>query len=126
VTARLDGSLADFLVPTGVAGLSSNPYRSLDTTRRFGQLDLDAVHVPNSALVDQQPSGEASIAGRFDRSVALQCAESVGATAAIFEMTVEYAKDRLSFGRPIGSYQAIKHRLADMMVLLEAAKATAA
>jgi alkylation response protein AidB-like acyl-CoA dehydrogenase len=126
VTARLDGSLADFLVPTGVAGLSSDPYVSLDGTRRFGQLHLDAVHIPDSARVGQQGSGEASMARRFDRSVALQCAETVGATAAIFEITVEYAKDRLSFGRPIGSYQAIKHRLADMMVLLEAAKATAA
>ena len=126
VTARLDGSLADFLVPTGTAGVSSIPYGSLDVTRRYGQLLLDGVHLPAAALVGRWPNAGASIARRFDRSVALQCAETVGATAAIFEMTVEYAKERLSFGRPIGSYQAIKHRLADMMMLLEAAKATAA
>ncbi|HEX4217886.1 MAG TPA: acyl-CoA dehydrogenase [Acidimicrobiales bacterium] len=126
VTARLDGSLADFLVPSDTPGLSWVPYRSLDVTRRYGQLVLEGVHLPASALVGRWPAGEPAVARRFDRSVGLQCAETVGAAAAVFEMTVDYAKDRVSFGRPIGSYQAIKHRLADMMVLLEAAKATAA
>ena len=66
-------------------------------------------------------------AGAIERQlalgVALQCAETVGSTDRAFEMTLAYVKDRKSFGRPIGSYQALKHRLADMLLWLESAKA---
>ena len=56
----------------------------------------------------------------------LQCAEMVGATDRVFDFTVEYAFDRYSFGRPLASYQALKHRFADMKLWLEASHATAA
>jgi alkylation response protein AidB-like acyl-CoA dehydrogenase len=57
-------------------------------------------------------------------ALALQNAETVGATSRVFGFTLEYAKDRVAFGRPIGSYQALKHRLADMKTWLEACLAT--
>jgi alkylation response protein AidB-like acyl-CoA dehydrogenase len=57
--------------------------------------------------------------------VVLQCAEMVGATDRVFEFTVEYAQDRYSFGRPLVSYQALKHRFADMKMWLEASHASA-
>jgi alkylation response protein AidB-like acyl-CoA dehydrogenase len=56
-------------------------------------------------------------------TLALQCAETVGATHAAYEMTLDYVKDRKAFGRPIGSYQALKHRLAEMLLWLESSKA---
>ena len=55
----------------------------------------------------------------------LQNAETVGATERVFEFTLEYCRDRVSFGRPIGSYQALKHRLADIKLWLEACHGTA-
>lgn len=56
-------------------------------------------------------------------AIAIQCAETVGATDVAFEMTLQYVRDRKAFGRPIGSYQALKHRLADMLLWLESSKA---
>ena len=56
----------------------------------------------------------------------LSAAETVGAMDALFEMTRQYAIDRTAFGRPIGSFQAVKHQLADMSLSLEASKAIAA
>jgi alkylation response protein AidB-like acyl-CoA dehydrogenase len=58
-------------------------------------------------------------------ALTLQNAETVGAVNRVYEFTLEYAKDRMAFGRPIGSYQALKHRFADMKVWLEACNATA-
>jgi len=126
VTARLDGAFADFLVPNGAAGLVQTPLASLDLTRRFGHLTLDGVRLPKSSIVGEPRQSPAMWVDRLDQAVILQCAESVGSAARAFDMALEYSKDRISFGRPIGSYQAIKHRLADMKLLLEACLATAA
>ena len=60
-----------------------------------------------------------------EMAVVLQCAETVGAVDRVFEFTLEYAFDRFSFGRPLASYQALKHRFADMKLWLEACHATA-
>lgn len=70
-------------------------------------------------------SGSATLERQLELAVVLQTAESVGAADRVYEFTLDYAKDRLAFGRPIGSYQAIKHRLADMLATLESCKATA-
>jgi alkylation response protein AidB-like acyl-CoA dehydrogenase len=58
-------------------------------------------------------------------ALALQCAETVGAADRVFEFTIEYAQDRYAFGRPIASFQALKHRIADMLVWLEFSKSIA-
>ena len=59
---------------------------------------------------------------QLEIALALQCAETVGAADRVFEFTIEYAQDRYAFGRPIASFQALKHRIADMLVWLEFSK----
>jgi alkylation response protein AidB-like acyl-CoA dehydrogenase len=96
---------------------------SLDLSRRFVELRLDGVELPASAVVGL-PGGAANY---VEQQLAIACilgaAESVGAMDREFAMTLEYAKNRIAFGRPIGSFQAIKHVLADTSLYLEMSKA---
>ncbi|WP_035856543.1 acyl-CoA dehydrogenase family protein [Cryptosporangium arvum] len=101
-----------FLVPA--AQVRVEPVKSLDLVRRFGTVHFEDVEVPASALVPatvERPRLVASI---------LQSAETAGAVDRVFEFTVAWAFDRYSFGRPLASYQALKHRFADMKTWLEA------
>jgi alkylation response protein AidB-like acyl-CoA dehydrogenase len=68
----------------------------------------------------------ADVERQLQVALTVQNAETVGAVNRVYEFTLEYAKDRVAFGRPIGSYQALKHRFADMKMWLEACNATAA
>jgi alkylation response protein AidB-like acyl-CoA dehydrogenase len=79
--------------------------------------------VPASAVVGTPQEARSEVELQLALALALQCAETVGATEAVYEMTLQYVKDRKAFGRPIGSYQALKHRLADMLLWLESSKA---
>ena len=123
VAGQTDGGLTQVLLPRDTPGLSVAPLHSIDVTRRFGQVTFRNVRVPAAALVGE--------AGRADDQVALQLrlaaviltAEAVGAMQAAFDMTVAWAFDRYSFGRPLASYQALKHRFADMKSWLEAGHA---
>jgi alkylation response protein AidB-like acyl-CoA dehydrogenase len=114
-----------FLVRADEPGLRARSLGSLDITRRFVALHLDALDVPASALVEN----DGGAADLIDRLLALACvlttAESVGAMDYELGVTVQYAKDRIAFGRPIGSFQAVKHSLADSSLLLEMSKAIA-
>jgi alkylation response protein AidB-like acyl-CoA dehydrogenase len=122
VVATLDGSPAQVLVPTAAAGLTIRPLSGLDLSRRFAHLDLDRVAAPGDSVLS---GGEDALERQVLLAVALNLAETVGAMDALFDMTVTYAKDRIAFGRPIGSFQAIKHILADQALYLEACKAMA-
>jgi alkylation response protein AidB-like acyl-CoA dehydrogenase len=119
VAAVLDGEPVHVLVPAGTGGLTLRPLASLDLSRRFAHLDLDAVAVPDDAVVRADGDDLLHVA------IVLLLAETVGAMDSLFDMTVAYAKDRVAFGRPIGSFQAVKHLLADQAVYLEACKAAA-
>jgi alkylation response protein AidB-like acyl-CoA dehydrogenase len=123
VSARTAGGVTQFLVPSQTPGVSISPLRSLDLARRFSRVSFDHVDLPSSAAVGVIDGASAAIDSQLALALALQCAETVGATDRAFEMTLTYVKDRKSFGRPIGSYQALKHRLADMLLWLESAKA---
>jgi alkylation response protein AidB-like acyl-CoA dehydrogenase len=125
VTASDDGDVAQFLVGNGRPGVEVQPMEGFDLTRRLCEVRFDDVAVPVSARV-----GDATTSpGLFDRQLeyasALLTAESVGAMDRLFELTVDYAKARTAFGRPIGSFQAVKHLLADTSLLLETSKAAA-
>lgn len=111
------------LVPAGTAGVTVHPMHSLDLTRRLATVDFAEVRVPIETAVGE--IGGATAAVRRQRLLALVMvtAESVGAMQAGFDMTVAWAFDRYSFGRPLASYQALKHRFADMLAWLEAAHA---
>lgn len=121
LTARDGDGLCQVLVPARSPGLDIRVLKTLDLARRLCAVELDGVRVPSSARLGVGDATEAA-----DRQVAaalvLQCAEAVGGAERLLEMTVAYAKDRVQFGRPIGSFQAIKHKCANMLVWVEASK----
>jgi alkylation response protein AidB-like acyl-CoA dehydrogenase len=123
VTARTAAGVTQFLVPRDIPGLSIEALDGLDLARRFARVAFDGVEVSRSAVIGEADGADDDVEFQFSLALALQCAETVGATDRIYEMTLQYMKDRKSFGRPIGSYQALKHRLADMLLWLESAKA---
>jgi alkylation response protein AidB-like acyl-CoA dehydrogenase len=94
---------------------------TMDVTRRLASVRLSDAPARRLGPAD----AAAALAGAVDEAVVALAGEQVGAAAAAFEMTVEYAKVRHQFGRPIGSFQALKHRMADLHVLLEAARSAA-
>ncbi len=105
---------AQRLVPAAHATVT--PLGGLDLVRRFARVDIDAAA---GEPIDGDGERELQIA------VALQSAETCGAMQRIFDMTLEYMGDRYSFGRPLSSYQALKHRVADNKMALEASHAIA-
>jgi alkylation response protein AidB-like acyl-CoA dehydrogenase len=125
VTARTGDGLTQFLVPSSTPGVSVRPLQSLDITRRFGELEFTDAVVAGSTVVGDVGDATADVERQLQVALTLQNAETVGALNRVYEFTLEYAKDRMAFGRPIGSYQALKHRFADMKVWLEACNATA-
>jgi alkylation response protein AidB-like acyl-CoA dehydrogenase len=120
------GGIAQVLVPAGAPGVTVTPLATSDWTRQFAAVGLDDVRVPASALVGEPGAGTAARAERqFRIALVLASAEAAGAMQAGFDMTVAWAFDRYSFGRPLASYQALKHRFADMKTWLEASHAIA-
>jgi alkylation response protein AidB-like acyl-CoA dehydrogenase len=126
VTARAAEGLRQFLVPATAPGLTVRRAQSLDLVRRFATATFDDVRVPAASAVGGGGEAEAAVGRQLQTAVALQCAELAGAASRVFEFTVQWAFDRYSFGRPLASYQALKHRFADMKLWLEASFATAA
>jgi alkylation response protein AidB-like acyl-CoA dehydrogenase len=122
VTAGTDDGVIQALIDPTSAGVTITPLDSLDITRRFAEVKLDGVEVADASLVGGQDARRL-----VDHQLAVACvltaAESVGAMDRDFEMALQYAKDRIAFGRPIGSFQAIKHLLADTSLMLEMSKA---
>jgi alkylation response protein AidB-like acyl-CoA dehydrogenase len=116
------GNVSNFLVPRPCAGLSERVVRGLDLTRRFAEVSLVGVHVPADA---ELRGGEDVVERCLSVAVVLQAGESVGAAEVLFESLVDYLKKRVQFGRTIGSFQAIKHRLADLQVELECMRVAA-
>ena len=123
VTAQSDGGPLQFLIPAASAGVSAQPADSLDLTRRFGRIAFEEAELPASAVVGLAGGAAAMLERQVDLAAVLTAAESVGAMERDFEMALQYAKDRTAFGRPIGSFQAIKHLLANTSLLLEMSKA---
>jgi alkylation response protein AidB-like acyl-CoA dehydrogenase len=113
------------LVDADSAGLTVVPGHSVDLVRRFADLHLDGVRVPSRAVVGRIGGASADIEHQCQLALALQVAETVGVLDHVYAMTLEYLADRWSFGRPLASYQALKHRLADMLLALETAKGCA-
>jgi alkylation response protein AidB-like acyl-CoA dehydrogenase len=125
VVAESDGAVRQFLVPANAAGVSVEPQKSLDLVKRYARVTFDDVEVGQDAAVGSAGQTPALIARQSQIAQVLQCAEVVGILDAVFEFTVQWALDRYSFGRPLASYQALKHKYADMKIWLEASRATA-
>jgi alkylation response protein AidB-like acyl-CoA dehydrogenase len=117
----VDG-LRCFLVPGDAAGVSTRPIRGLDLTRRFGDVRFDGVDLAGS---DELGPGHHVFERGLALATVMQSAESVGAADVVFSAIVDYAQKRVQFGRAIGSFQAIKHRLANLAIELEAMRAAA-
>jgi alkylation response protein AidB-like acyl-CoA dehydrogenase len=123
VTATGPEGLSQFLVPSSAPGLRITPLHGLDLVRRHAEIGFDGVRVPSSAVVGVLGGAAQSLEAQLQTALVLQCAEMVGATDRVFDFTVQYAFDRSSFGRALASYQALKHRFADMKLWLESAHA---
>jgi alkylation response protein AidB-like acyl-CoA dehydrogenase len=125
VTAGQESGLSQFLVPSDIAGLRATPLHALDVTKRFARIEFDQVRVPHSALVGSPGEADADVEWLIDLAAVIQVAEMCGAMRWGFDTTVDWALTRYSFGRPLASYQEIKHRFADMKLWLEASDAIA-
>jgi alkylation response protein AidB-like acyl-CoA dehydrogenase len=111
-----------FVVPKGSAGLTVTLLPTMDQTRKLCEVTFKDVAVGPDALMGQAGSGWAPLARVIDRATVGLCAEMCGGAQKVLDMTVEYAKIRQAFGRPIGSYQGVKHKAADMLVDVENSK----
>lgn len=123
-SAALDGKPGLFVVPTSAPGVRVTRIDTMNW-HPSAELVLEGVTVPSEAAI--LPGSATNLIERTVRqAIAGVCALQVGGAARALEMTVEYAQTRVAFGRPIGAFQAIKHRLADLMVEVTAARALAA
>ncbi len=122
VAARTAAGVSIFAVDGDAEGLTRTPLSTMDQTRKQAKLELDGVA---GRLVGTEGAGWDTITKVLDRAAVGLAAEQVGGAQKVLEMSVEYAKDRIQFGRPIGSFQAIKHKCADMLLEVESAKSAA-
>jgi alkylation response protein AidB-like acyl-CoA dehydrogenase len=124
VAARTNGGMGLFVVERSAAGVSVAQIPVLDPTRRQASASFDSVRVDDTALLGGAASDHA-----IGRTLALGtialALEQVGGAQRCLEMSVDHAKTRYQFGRAIGSYQAVKHRCAEMLLRVEHAKSTA-
>jgi alkylation response protein AidB-like acyl-CoA dehydrogenase len=120
VTAATDDGLAQFLVPADATGVTITPLNSIDLVRRYARVAFDGVNVPVTAAVGEPGRADADVERQLQLAAVVQTAESVGAAQKVFDFTVDWAFSRYSFGRPLASYQELKHRFADMKMWLEA------
>lgn len=130
VSARTDGGPRDiegislFVVPAGAAGVTRCDYRTIDG-QRAADVTFANVHVPASALLGSAGAGWEILDTASDYGVALLCAEAVGLMDALNGATLEYLKTRQQFGVPIGKFQVLQHRMADMFMQAEQARSMA-
>ncbi|MFM0395758.1 acyl-CoA dehydrogenase family protein [Paraburkholderia phytofirmans] len=105
-----------------IAGLTRTPLVTLDATRPLARLDLHAVEVPRSALLARGPRVERTLSRTAWFAALALAAEQVGGAQQCLDLTLAYTADRVQFGRTIASFQAVKHRCAQMMVEIEASR----
>jgi alkylation response protein AidB-like acyl-CoA dehydrogenase len=122
VAARTPAGVSLFAVPGDAPGLTRTPLATMDQTRKQAKLEFAATP---ARLVGTDGSGWATLSKTLDLAAVALAAEQVGGGQKVLEMSVEYAKVRVQFGRPIGSFQAIKHKCADMLLEVESAKSAA-
>jgi alkylation response protein AidB-like acyl-CoA dehydrogenase len=112
-------------LPAATPGIDIQKQPNLDLTRPFARVAFNAVTVPDAAVLGNSSSARPAVERLFAVAAGLLAAEQTGGAAFCLSSTVAYAKQRVQFGRVIGSFQAVKHELADMMVLVEAARSAA-
>lgn len=123
--ARTPGGLSLFLVPAAQSGLTAEHVETLDATRKQATLTFSDVRFGDQALLGTEGEAEAVITAVLQLASVALALEQVGGAQWCLETSVEHAQTRFQFGRAIGSFQAIKHRCADMLVSVEHAKSAA-
>src|SRR6476660_5647934 len=122
VAARTDAGVSLFSVSEDASGLTRTPLSTMDQTRKQARVVFD--NTP-ATLIGTDGEGWSVLERVLDLAAVALAAEQVGGAQKVLEMAVQYAKDRVQFGRPIGSFQAIKHKCADMLLEVESAKSAA-
>jgi alkylation response protein AidB-like acyl-CoA dehydrogenase len=127
VAARHPGTLGEqgislFVLPAETAGITRRWLPTMDQTRRQGELVFDNVYLDSSALLGDQNQGWAPLSRVIDLATIAIAADQVGGAQQALDSTVAYLQERVQFGRVIASYQAVKHKAADMMLRVEAAR----
>jgi alkylation response protein AidB-like acyl-CoA dehydrogenase len=127
VAARLEGTsgqdgIAFFTVDAGASGLTRTSLATMDQTRKQAKLEFAEVA---ATPLGEPGAGWPALAKTLDQAAAMSANEMVGGAQVALDMAVEYAKVRVQFGRPIGSFQAIKHKCADMLLEVESGKSAA-
>ena len=122
VAAKTAAGTSLFAVDGNAAGLTKTALSTMDQTRKQSKLEFDGVQ---GTLIGTDGGGWEILQGMLDLAAVSLAAEQVGGAQMVLEMAVEYAKVRVQFGRPIGSFQAIKHKCADMLLEVESAKSAA-
>lgn len=123
VTGRSDGGMSQVLVPADAPGVEVRALKGMDVTRRFAGVSFDNVRVPASSLIGEVGRADEQVSRQIQVAATILSAEAVGAMDVAFEMTLDWAFHRYTFGRALASYQALKHRFADMKSWLEASHA---
>lgn len=127
VSARTSGDIDDehgislFVIPADAAGVQRRGFALIDGGRA-AELTLNDVRVPAGTLLGRVDEGYATIEHAVGRGIVALCAEAVGAMDAARDATLEYLRTRKQFGMPIGSFQALQHRMADVLLEIEQAR----
>jgi alkylation response protein AidB-like acyl-CoA dehydrogenase len=119
VAARTDAGVSVFAVHRGAPGLTAAALTTMDQTRNQARLTFDAVP---ARLIGTEGQGWTALSRMLDLAAVALAAEQVGGAQKVLDMSVEYAKARIQFGRPIGSFQAIKHKCSNMLLGVETAR----
>ena len=126
VAARTRGEgeegISLFLIKGQPKGMSVNPLQTLDMTRRWNEVRFDGVELGADALMGAPHKAWPALKRTLEWATAALCAEMVGGAQKVLESSTDYAKTRHQFGKPIGIYQAVSHKLADMLVLSESGR----
>jgi alkylation response protein AidB-like acyl-CoA dehydrogenase len=125
VAARNGRELTLVIVPSNAKGVTKTLLPSVDITRRLYGVRFDDVSVAPDDVLATGASAESALAAALDIATAGLTAEMVGGMQRLLDLTVEYAKTRKQFGKPIGTFQAVQHQCADMLFLLEGARSAA-
>ena len=126
VTAASGDGLSQYLLPANMPGITISPLEALDLGRRLSDITFEQVQVTGDALLGEAGDAAELVERQLRVALVLQCAETVGVVDRALEFTLDWVKQRVAFGRPIGSFQGLKHRLADHATQLEGARAATA
>lgn len=110
-----------FLVDSKSPGIKIEPFTTIGTDKQC-EVVFENVSVPKSSIIGELDKGWPVVARVLEQATMAKCAEMIGGAQAVLDMSVAYAKERVQYGRPIGSFQAIQHMLADMYVRVDMSK----